>query len=249
MQQMRILTTLFLALFTMGQIGAAGSEYATKEWWNQFWETSQGWGQPNERVSTLLSRMDGSKGTITVVDIGAGNGRNSVLALMKLFEGCYPKSHFVVHCMDTSEKALQGLVNNTLPQWLQIVTHNIDVNTLTSDSLPAADLLLLYGILEYVKEVNLSRVLHLASQALNFGGYLVAVSLVKGEGALEIAGETTRPADFYTQCFEGLKEMDFLDRPVMSQRPDRHDLGKGYPEDHLHYVYRTVLVKKYERLN
>ena len=84
----------------------------------------------------------------------------------------------------------------------------------------------------------------MAAESLVNGGYLVVVALVQGEGALEIAGETTRPAEIYTQKLNELGLMRFVDEPAVNKRPDSHDLGKGYPEDHLHYVYRTVLVKR-----
>jgi 2-polyprenyl-3-methyl-5-hydroxy-6-metoxy-1,4-benzoquinol methylase len=239
---MRILI-FFLAFLTLGQINGAAPAYASKEWWNQFWETSPGWGEPNARVVSLLDSLDGSKETITLIDIGAGNGRNSVFALMKLFEGRSPKSRFVVHCVDLSEDALRRLNQIPLPAWLQIATENIDANSLAADSLPKADLVLLYGILEYIQEENLSRVFHTAAQILHPGGHLVVVTLVNGPQALEIAGETTRPANVYTQILKEIDEMTFLDNPTFGRRPDRHDLGKGYEEDHLHYVYRTVLVK------
>ncbi len=50
--------------------------YASKQWWNNFWATSpEVWGQPNDRVASLLKSLDGSRKTIAVVDVGAGNGR------------------------------------------------------------------------------------------------------------------------------------------------------------------------------
>jgi hypothetical protein len=239
---MRILIALFLTLFSIGQIHASDPAYATQEWWNYFWETSEGWGEPNTRVKSLLQEIDGSKETIIVVDLGSGNGRNSISALLQLFEHQAPKSQFVLHCLDFSEEALRGLSCRPLPSWLHLVVHKVDVNTLPE--LPKADLFLLYGILEYVNDENLSSVFQRAAESLVDVGYLVVVALVQGEGALEIAGETTRPAEIYTQKLNELGILRFVDKPAVNKRPDRHDLGKGYPEDHLHYVYRSVLVKR-----
>ena len=152
-----------------------------------------------------------------------------------------PKSQFVVYCLDSSKEALRGLHELGLPGWLKLITLETDVNSL--ESLPEADLVLAYGILEYVDEMRLPHFIKMASGAVNVGGYLVVVTLVKGEGALEIAGEVTRPADVYTRLLDSLSNLQFLDDPVVSKRPDRHDLGRGYPEDHLHWVYRAVLSK------
>ena len=238
---MLIVTLLFI--LTTGQSHATNRDYATEKWWDYFWSTSEGWGEPNSRVTSLLKSLDGSKKIITVVDIGAGNGRNSILALEKLFKNKKPKSCFVVHCIDTSEEALQSLRSRSLPDWLQLTTHNININLMTSDTLPKTDLLLLYGILEYVEDKKLSYVFNLASQALNPRGFLVVVTLVQGKGALEIEGELVRPADMYTRYLEALKNVKFVDYPEINIKHDRHDLGKGYPEDHIHYVYRSVMIK------
>ncbi|HSX04608.1 MAG TPA: class I SAM-dependent methyltransferase [Rhabdochlamydiaceae bacterium] len=239
---MRLLAIFFSILFAAGQIQASDCSYATKGWWNHFWTTSEGWGQPSFRVKSLMEELDGSKDILVVVDVGSGNGRNSIAALMQLFEHRAPKSRFVVHCFDFSEEALRGLSSRSLPDWLQLVTHKVDVNDLPK--FPKADLFLLYGILEYVKEENLSLVFQTAAYSLVDRGYLVVVVLVQGEGALEIAGETTRTAEVYTQHLKELTFMRFVDEPMVTKRPDRHDLGKGYPEDHLHYVYRSVLTKE-----
>ena len=104
---MRILIALFLTL--IGQIHASDSAYATEGWWNYFWATSEGWGESNHRVRSLLGDLDGSKETLTIVDVGCGNGRNSISALIQRFEHRAPKSQFVVHCFDFSQEALRGL--------------------------------------------------------------------------------------------------------------------------------------------
>jgi len=218
---------------------AAEAPYASSAWWDGFWKTTDGWGKPNERVMSLFKSLDGSKKTITVVDIGSGNGRNSVLTLVELFATKDPESNYIIHCFDYSDLALLGLAGRTLPGWLEIVTVKADVNALTS--IPNADLVLLYGILEYVEEQNLSRIFNVTSKAVNEGGFLVVVTLVDGEGALKISGEFTRSAEEYTRHLASISNLKFIDTPTVSLRPDRHDLGRGYAEDHLHYVFRTVL--------
>jgi len=222
---------------------ASNNAYASKDWWNAFWTNSEGWGEPNGRVMSVIESLDGSKQTISIVDIGAGNGRHSILSLLRLFEKRIPKSHFTVHCFDYSKQALEKLRAYELPKWLHLVTHEADINTLSADRVPKADLLLLYGILEYVEDKNLSYVLSLAAQTLHIGGYLVVVTLVQGPGALVIESETTRDPEVYTQYLAHLDGLKFVDTPTVTARPDRHDLGKGYPEDHLHYVFRSLLKK------
>src|SRR5262249_55265139 len=109
--------------------------YASEEWWDSFWKTSDGWGKPNGRVTELLSSLDGTKRVVTVLDVGAGNGRNSLAALLESFETQDPRSFFVVHCIDSSEEALRGLRERSLPDWIQLVTQKSEVNTLTPETL------------------------------------------------------------------------------------------------------------------
>ncbi len=162
---------------------------------------------------------------------------------MKLFEHQEPQSEFVVYCLDYSQEALQGLRGHKLPDWLELKTHQVEVNSMTSDDLADADLILLYGILEYVEDRNLNNVFKCARDALNPGGYLVLVTLVQGEGALDIEGEIIRSADEYLQHLQALEDLVFVDYLKVTMKPDRHDLGKGYPGDHLHYVCRWVMMK------
>jgi hypothetical protein len=243
---MKLLQLVFLAALAVNAapIHATNTSYASPAFWDGFWKNSDGWGKPNDRVMDLLAKLDGTKETITMVDVGAGNGRNSVQALQVLFDSRKPKSNYGLRCVDTSEVALQGLSALALPGWLKLTTSNLDANLLTETSLPKSDLLLLYGILEYVTDEKLAHVLDIAREALNLGGYLVIVTLVAGEGALEIENEVIRSADAYTKELTHLPGLTFVDAPTVTKRPDFHDLGKGFPEHHLHYVYRTVLVKE-----
>ena len=69
----------------------------------------------------------------------------------------------------------------------------------------------------------------------------MVVTLVKGPGALEIDGEITREASLYEKLIAELMGFSFYRDVSVAERPDEHDLGKGYPEKHLHFVLRTIL--------
>jgi len=241
---MKTIKAFLLAIVIFGSVDATIPEYASRKWWDEFWETTDGWGQPNDRVLTLYEFLDGSKPEVTIVDIGSGNGRNSVLALMELFKDRNPQSTYVVHCYDTSVSALSGLQKLNLPDWLKLETHTDNVNKFNRSTLPESDVALLYGILEYVNDVRLENVIDYAGQSVKTDGYLMVVTLVEGEGAVVIEGEATRKTQEYTQRLSKLlRPFAFVDFPSVELKHDRHDIGRGYPEDHLHHVYRTLLVK------
>ncbi|MBB65044.1 MAG: hypothetical protein CMO81_08255 [Waddliaceae bacterium] len=235
--------SLFISIFSLVNTYADSFDYASEPWWDLFWESSEGWGAPNARVESLIEVIDGTKEELCIVDIGSGNGRNSILALLHHFQNKTPLSDYKVYCIDYSASALEGLHQLCLPDWLKLETEKVDVNILDEQSLPKADLVLIYGILEYVDEDRLFYTLDLASKALYEDGYLAVVSLVNGEGALEIEGEITRPAEIYTLLLQSVKTLHFIDQPTVSLQKDCHDIGNGFPEDHLHYVYRTVMIK------
>jgi 2-polyprenyl-3-methyl-5-hydroxy-6-metoxy-1,4-benzoquinol methylase len=220
---------------------AGALTYGEPAFWDAFWKQSEGWGKANSDVTGLIEAIDGTNDIVTMVDIGAGNGRNSIGALLDIYKDKAPKSNFIVYCFDSSSTAIAKLNAVKLPEWLKLYTRQSDVNRLQEGELPRADLTFLYGILEYVNEPNLQRVVDLAAESVKQNGFLVVVTLVKGPGALEIDSEITRERSLYEKLIAELMGFSFYRDVSVAERPDEHDLGKGYPEKHLHFVLRTIL--------
>lgn len=212
--------------------------YASQPWWERFWQSASPWGGARAGVLELYRAMlDRNGGRISIVDFGAGDGRNSlaVASLPELKQG-------VVHAYDWSPVALDSIraFADGCPT-LDAVGHRCDVNG-TVELPDAVDVVLLYGILEYVTDTRLPALLDQCVRALRPGGLLLVVTLVDGPGVFESPQEPVRDRDALLKTLCQPAGLELLGHQV-DTKDDLHDIGNGYPEPHRHYVFRATFVR------